>query len=379
MSKGGSAPQRSSRGASCAYLGFFVMNEWANIVHILAMCDALTVCGLDTELLLYPPAVGETPSAADLRQRYGLENTPRVLWIPDDANKWVARLRLTIESARAGRRCAYVYTRRGLAALGALLGGAHHVFYEIHQPIPARHDRLAFSIARHSRRLHVVCISRRLAGMVARQHSLDERTIIVEHTGHSFPIRRDYRVDSCAGRRLQATYVGTFAPGRGLEMIFELAKLHPSVEFVVVGPGQAPNVPVPDNIDLRGPVPHSAVPGLLSQADILLMPYTRHTMLPDGNGGTAEFCSPLKMFEYLSAGRSIIASDLPSISEILVNESNCLLVDPESVEQWSSAMVRLEQDVDLRARLARAAAETAEKHTMVGRVRRILEKVGERP
>ena len=76
-------------------------------------------------------------------------------------------------------------------------------------------------------------------------------------------------------------------------------------------------------------------------------------MLPDGGGGTAEYCSPLKMIEYLSAGRSIIASNLPSIAEIMVDESNCLLVEPESVDEWCAAVARLASDAAL-ARASRA-------------------------
>jgi glycosyltransferase involved in cell wall biosynthesis len=106
------------------------------------------------------------------------------------------------------------------------------------------------------------------------------------------------------------------------------------------------------------------------------MPYTKGAMLPDGGGGTAEYCSPLKMIEYLSAGRSIIASNLPSISEILVDGSNCLLVDAESGEEWSAALERLEHDAALRAHLAHGAAQTAGQHTILGRVGRILERVG---
>ena len=167
---------------------------------------------------------------------------------------------------------------------------------------------------------------------------------------------------------------------RELETIFELAKVHPAVDFVVVG-GEAPAERLPDNVRVQAPVSHAAVPELLPQADILLMPITTHARnaAPRRRVESAdeEYYSPLKMIEYLSAGRSIIASNLPSIAEVLVNESNCLLVDPDSVQEWSAAMGRLEHDPMLRALLAHRAAETAEQHTTLGRVRRILESIGE--
>ena len=134
---------------------------------------------------------------------------------PNDANRWVERVRLLWESFRASRHRTYAYTTRPLAALGALLGGARGVVLEFHIDIKPRHDRLAFSLARRSKRLHVVCISRRLAELIAEQTGYDESRIIVEHNGATFPIHHDYRADSAAGRRVRATYVGTFAPAAG--------------------------------------------------------------------------------------------------------------------------------------------------------------------
>jgi glycosyltransferase involved in cell wall biosynthesis len=366
---------RFDAGPTCAFVAFEPMKDSAHTVYILETYDALASLGVDTELLVYPPDGPKTPSPAELRQRYGLTNTPRISWIPRDANRWAERVRLIATSIRASRRRTYAYTTRPLAALGALIGGARGVVLEFHIEIKPRHDRLAFGMIRRSKRLRVVCVSRRLAERIAEQTGMDESAIIVEHNGATFPIRHDYTADSADGRRLRATYAGTFAPGRGLETILELARLNPTVDFVIVG-GEAPPGRLADNVIPMGRVPHAEVPKLLAEADILLMPYTKCAMLPDGGGGTAEYCSPLKMMEYLSAGRSIIASNLPSIAEILVDGSNCLLVDAESPGEWSEAIERLQRDDELRALLARGATQTAEQHTIQGRVGRILEQTG---
>jgi glycosyltransferase involved in cell wall biosynthesis len=365
---------RSSLGPTCAFVQFGELTDLdAHTIHILAMCDALTTAGVDTELFVHPPVGVAIPNADDLRGRYGLDNTPRISWIPENPNRWLARVRVIVESFRAGRDSTYAYTTRALPALGALLGGNRHVFFEIHQPIPARHDRVALRIARRSERLHVVCISGQLAEMIARQYGFESSALIVEHSGHSFPIRDDYRANPAKGHRLRAMYVGSFIPGKGITTVLELAERHPAVDFVVVG-GQAPQGHLPGNVTVHAPVPHADVPELLSQADVLLMPLTMYT---GGDGESSEeFYSPLKMVEYLSAGRSIIASSLPSIAEVLVHESNCLLAGPDSIEEWSEAMRRLENDAELRLRLAHAAAETAKQHTMLGRVHRILAHAG---
>jgi glycosyltransferase involved in cell wall biosynthesis len=365
------------RTRSCAYLGFVtVPSGFAHCVHILSMCDALVTAGYDTELLAYPNGA-ETASLDEIRARFGLKNTPRITWIPESRSRLGRIARTLTESYRAGRRHSQAYTRKALPALGALLGGAESVVLELHQTDMPRAERIAFGLARHSRRFRIVCISSPLARLIAEKYGLEESALIVEQTGHSLPIRYDYDAKSAESRRLVAMYVGSFAPVRGVGTVFQLAELHPGVDFIVIG-GTVSSDRLPANVDVRDRVPHAEVSGLLSQADVLLMPYTRACQLPGGDGRAAQCWSPLKMFEYLSAGRSIIASDLPSIAEILTDESNCLLVSPESLDEWSAAFTRLASDSLLRTRLSRGAAETAEHHTLERRLGRIFGEVRSR-
>lgn len=355
---------------SCAFVAFETMKDWAHTVHVLTMWDALETSGVRTELFMYPEN-GVIVPGEELQRHYLLGHVPHVAWVPFDENRGVRVLRVLARSWRAARKCSFAYTTRALPALGALLGGAPRVFLEFHMPLGTKSGKLAFALARRSERLQIVCISRRLAEIVGAAYGLDPAGFIVEHSGHSFSVRDDY-TPGAAGRRLRAVYVGTFAAGRGLETVVAVAVRHPGTDFVLVGPGDPPPGTMPSNVELRPAVAHAEVPELLAGADMLLMPYTRDTMLPDGNGGTAEYCSPLKMVEYLSAGRAIVSSNLPSISEVMVDEDNCLLADPDSVDEWSTAIGRLERDPELRTRLAHGASETARHHTNLERVRRIF-------
>ena len=346
-------------GSSCAYLGFMIVVNLAHVIQILTMCDTMKSLGIETELLAYPDG-GDAPSGRELKDAFALDHEPNVTWIPADANKWIA-----------ARRNDFVYTRHSMSALGALVGGSRRVILELHQPEIRRSDRLALELARHSRRLHIVCISKRLAGIIAETYGLDESKMIVAHCGTGLPIRRDYDASSATGRRLVAAYVGTFAAGRGLETILEMAERLPDIDFVAVG-GEAPSHTMPSNVEVRPWMPHDEVPELLAAADILLMPSTKNLMMSDGTGGIGEYCSPLKMFEYLATGRSIIASDLPSIAEVLVDGFNALLVDESAVDDWCVALNRVASDPGLRADLAQGAVNTAEQHTLEQRVIGIL-------
>ena len=69
-------------------------------------------------------------------------------------------------------------------------------------------------------------------------------------------------------------------------------------------------------------VQHKLIPYYLRSFDVLAMlfPWTKHF---------AYYMSPLKMFEYMTAQRPIVASDLPSIREVL-NKNSAVLVKPNN-------------------------------------------------
>lgn len=83
-------------------------------------------------------------------------------------------------------------------------------------------------------------------------------------------------------------------------------------------------------------------------ADVLLMPFPRKAHYE-------YFMSPLKTFEYMASGRPIVASDLPSIREILTTHT-AIFCEPDDPASIVRALEKL-KDV----KLARALAENARK------------------
>jgi glycosyltransferase involved in cell wall biosynthesis len=98
----------------------------------------------------------------------------------------------------------------------------------------------------------------------------------------------------------------------------------------------------------------------LKGLDVLAAPYPRL----DGF-----YFSPLKIFEYMAAGKPIVASRIGQVAEILENEKTALLVAPENPEELASALRRLKAERKLAERLGAAAQKEAqEKHTWKARL-----------
>jgi glycosyltransferase involved in cell wall biosynthesis len=81
--------------------------------------------------------------------------------------------------------------------------------------------------------------------------------------------------------------------------------------------------------------------------------------------------SPLKVLEYMTAGRPIVVSDLPALREVLVYEKSALFVPPSNAEAFSKAVIRLFDDPALAERLAKQAREDVQHRTWDARAKRI--------
>jgi glycosyltransferase involved in cell wall biosynthesis len=115
-----------------------------------------------------------------------------------------------------------------------------------------------------------------------------------------------------------------------------------------------------------GHVPPADVPLYLHAFDVCAMPHPPTVQF-------SSYTSPLKLFEYMAAGRAIIASDLPAWSDVVSHEETALLLPPDDIAAWTTAIKRLKGDRDLRDRLGERARQRAlARYTWRARAERIL-------
>ena len=127
-----------------------------------------------------------------------------------------------------------------------------------------------------------------------------------------------------------------------------------------------------NNIQFMGYISNKNLPKYLFSCDTLLMPYQSTLETANHGPDTSEFMSPLKMFEYMASGKPIIASNHDVIKEILVNERNSLLVEPDNISQWCNAIEKLESDSKLGYSLGKIAKDDVRKFTWLERSKMIL-------
>jgi len=142
------------------------------------------------------------------------------------------------------------------------------------------------------------------------------------------------------------------------------------LDLLVVGEGpalpalrrQAEALGLGDRVRFVGLVAHEAIPNLVASFDIALQPRV------------VAYASPLKLFEYMAAGKAIVAPDQPNIREVLVDGETALLFDPNEPDAMWKAIRQLGADAVLRARLGAAARSEIGRrdYTWRGNARRVV-------
>jgi glycosyltransferase involved in cell wall biosynthesis len=102
----------------------------------------------------------------------------------------------------------------------------------------------------------------------------------------------------------------------------------------------------------------------LRGTDVLVLPNPASAI-------SSSFTSPLKLFEYMASGRPIVASDLPSLREVLRDGENALLAEPGNAAALTRGILRIKNDAALGERLARQAVEDVRQYTWARRAERL--------
>ncbi len=145
-------------------------------------------------------------------------------------------------------------------------------------------------------------------------------------------------------------WVGGFYPWHDLDLLidsfFLVQQNCPDARLVLVGDGptrQAVASKIQKHgldqaVIMTGAVAHTRIPELISIADVAVVP---SAPIPASQGGTG---TPLKLFEYMAAGKAIVATSVAQAKEVIRDGHNGLLVEAGDASKFAEAVLALLSD-----------------------------------
>lgn len=340
-------------------------------VHLEELIAALRSLGHDV-LLVGPDAFarasfGHEPKLLGLLKKFA----PNMMYELLELGYNVAALLRLFRACRKFRPD-FIYERYNLYLLAGIWGGRIYgvpLLLEVNAPL-AR-ERTSFGglgfprLARYLERFVwqaadcVLAVSRALANEIHAAGVPSDRIAVTANAidPAQFALGADCgstKKELRLSDKLVLGFAGFVRDWHGLDSIISLlarpdtpANLH----LLLVGDGpaipglksQAQTLGVADRVAFSGLVERDRIAYYLTAFDIAVLPMC------------VDYCSPLKLFEYMVAGKAIVAPDQANIREILEDGISCLLFEPNSPESLTSALLRLANDDQLRVRLGRAA------------------------
>jgi glycosyltransferase involved in cell wall biosynthesis len=376
-------------------------SERAQSLQVLQTAAAFSRAGVDSTLVYARRRnAPKLPEGRTLYEHYqvppgarpALRETPCVDWIdafPVSLQYFPARvqeLTFSRNAALALEREPHelvAYSREIECARQLLRRGRKRVFLEIHR-VPGGETRRRWLREVLATCSGVVAIS---GGVRDDLLELGARAddVCVEHDGFDAarfaerPPRERTRDELGLARdALVVVYTGGLLAWKGAELIVEAARELPLLQFVIAG-GMAADVEKlreraagVSNLRIDGFQAPERVALYLAAADLGLAPNRSQPAI------SSKYTSPLKVFEAMAVGLPLVASDLPSLREILTHDRDAWLVAPDDARALAEGIRRLAEDPALRERLSKSFGARASEHTWDARARRLVSWMGAR-
>ncbi len=170
---------------------------------------------------------------------------------------------------------------------------------------------------------------------VIRLHNGFNQVFLVRHLEAAQEWREKLLVDE---RQHLIVYAGALRKFKGINLLIEVAKEMPQVQFVCAGGNesevqhyqQLAQEKQTQNVTFLGHIPQNQLASLLQAADILAHPHR--------SGNAAATTSPLKLFDYLASGTPIVATEIPPLIEFKSSNAIAGWCEPDNPTQLTQCI-----------------------------------------
>ncbi|MDP2910068.1 MAG: glycosyltransferase family 4 protein [bacterium] len=363
---------------------------WAHEIQIMKMCEAFAENEIDVELAVPRRRLRFKD---DPFKYYNIETKFKITKLPcldlclgsDRSFYFWLRLISFLLSAKIYlffQKFDILYTRETLAGLffsakGGSAPGGKNFFLEIHS-LPLVPKKWQIRVWQKAKGLIV------LTGLIKKElmdFGISEDKIIIASDAVDIE-KFDLKIAKSEARKkinlLQNRKIVMYSGSlysldwKGVGVLLDEIKYLPDDYLVVLVGGEKEELKKieksysSEKLLLIGRRPHEEIPYYLKAADVLILPNKK------GDATSEKYTSPLKLFEYMASGVPIVASDLPSIREIL-NENNAVLIESNNPADLAGGIKKILQNPELAEKISRQAIKDVRNFTWDKRAKEIID------
>lgn len=344
--------------------------EKAHGLQIVKMCEAFANAGSDVTLIV-PKRKNEIRD--DPFHYYGVQKNFNIVWVWSldliaglgVIGFWLQQLTFSFSAfsyLRKQELDASIIFSRDILATWLISFRTKNVFYEMHR-FPERMHGIWRSLLKRMK--GIVSTNIWKAEQMEKLLGYPKEKILVKPNGFDPELFKDGFEKS--SNKPIVMYTGHLYDWKGARTLALASKELPDIDFIFIGGTDADverfkkEFGSQSNIFLKGHLPHHEIGKHILMADILALPNSAITH------ESVYSTSPIKLFEYMATGRPIIASDLPSIREI-VSSDEVVFVAPDQPEALSKGIKMILNNYDLYMDRARLLKEKSKSFTWQQRV-----------
>lgn len=356
-------------------------SEWAHSIQIVKMCEAFAETGAELTLFFPKRAVAVSEDMYqyhEVEKNFSIKPIRPLDFLPTNPGKIWYYVRTLSFLLQAWPWIFFnknpVYIREPI--LGFFL---RNFFLEIHS-VPEKPNYLWRSVFRRAR--GIVTITTPLKNMIE-SFGVDKNRILVAPSAvdvQAFDLKMSKQevrnILQLPTEKTIIAYLGGFAAvglPKGIDTLIQMIEILPENYLLLLVGGDPDGVEkfkqyaatknILHKIIFTGQVPHPAIPRYMQAADILIAAYPPFDFYK-------YHTSPLKIFEYMAAGRPIVTTDFPTLRDIL-DDSSAILVKSGDVAAYAAAVTKITENPVLAQSLVASAQAKIKENTWKKRAEKI--------
>ncbi len=194
-----------------------------------------------------------------------------------------------------------------------------------------------FNFLNQKNLINIIAISNSVKNLFVKKYLVNSKKITVLPSGSSLKINKLPSLSY--NKRLKIGYFGSISYSKGIKTLIKLSKIDQENDYYIYGGSKKEiqklkNQNQNENLHFNEYVTYKKLPKIILKMDILTLPYTKKINSAGEVDDISLYTSPLKLFDYMAAGKTIISSNLKVLREIIGNRNAYLIDNFENIFEW---------------------------------------------